>query len=76
MSTKAELQKEVELLREMNEGRTQIQNCTFNGSPSGEVCSAVLEIATALKYAAKALQGAPAIQIGAVASQDESTGEE
>ena len=61
--TKAELQVENDLLREIASSSTNISNCTFTGSASDAQCEAIIEIAKALKHAAKALQAAPSLVI-------------
>ena len=50
--TKAELETELEELKSAAASGTHIIGCTFNGSPSDEVCEAVAEIARALGVAA------------------------
>jgi len=65
MSTKAELQAENELLRDLAGNGTNISHCNFTGSATDAQCEAVKEIAIALRYAAQALKGAPAIQVNA-----------
>lgn len=64
MTTKAELEKENELLREVAGHGTMIKDCHLTGSATDAQCEAVKEIAIALQYAAKALNGTPLIQIG------------
>jgi hypothetical protein len=63
MTTKAELQAENEVLRSVVNGGTNISDCVFHGSATDAQCEAVKEIAIALQYAAKALQGHPAIVV-------------
>ena len=59
MTTKAELEIENELLRDVASGGTNIRDCNFTGSSTDAQCDAVKEIAIALQYAAKALKGEP-----------------
>jgi len=54
---KDDLQKENDLLRDLVSTGTRIEGCTFNGSPSGEVCAAVTALAVANTAAAEALNG-------------------
>ena len=63
MTTKAELEKENELLREMTRSGTTVSGCTFTGSATDAQCEAVKEIAIALGHAAQALRGTPALVI-------------
>lgn len=55
MKTKAELQKENDLLRDLVKPSIEISDSTFMGSPNEQKCEAVGKIAGALKEAAKAL---------------------
>ncbi len=64
MPTKAELEKENELLRELGQNAVTVSHCNFRGSPSGKVCKAVTQIAKTLEQAAKALAGEACIVIG------------
>ncbi len=69
MTTKAELQKENEMLREVAGHGTMIQNCKFTGSATDAQCEAVKEIAIALQHACKALRGEPALFVGTAATR-------
>ena len=66
MATKAQLETENEILKELVDCGTTIRDCNFQGSPSGDVCSAVEAIAGALRVAGKALESAPMLNIEAV----------
>lgn len=63
MPTKAELQTENDLLKELNNNGITIHSYHIQGSPQKSVCKAITEIAIALQLAAKALQGSAAISI-------------
>jgi len=65
MTLKAELEAENATLKEAISSGTVIKDCVFHGSPSGDVCKAVTEIAIALKHAAKALAGHTSVAITA-----------
>jgi len=55
--TKAELEAENQVLREVAANMTVIRDCHFEGSPTADVASAVKQIAVALEHAARALKG-------------------
>jgi hypothetical protein len=64
--TKAELETELEERKAAAASGTHIIGCTFNGSPSADVCDAVIQIALTMRAAAEALQGdsSPMLSIG------------
>ena len=57
MTTKAGLEKENGLLRDLVKPKIEVRDSTFIGSSSEDQCRAIGKIADALKEAAIALQG-------------------